>query len=271
MRLALAASLAATGCASVLGIEYHDLATDAGADGSGEGDGQGGLADGAPEGAAPESAPPEDGPSSLADHHNGSLDGAAPVDASGNWNISCDASAGTAMDAGYPLPLVVTNYFGPTGWFGDGTGVTLVPKVAGDSVNCNGMRSQAALGICYSVTFTPLTGTATGIFWQYPNNNWGTMPGLRIAAGAKNVSFYAKGASGGEAVSFIAGGINDGQKYSDTFQEYLDVTLTASWVEYTIPLPPCYGPVLGGFAWDVIPPAGSTKTISFQIDSIVWH
>jgi hypothetical protein len=50
-----------------------------------------------------------------------------------------------------------------------------------------------------------------GAFWQYPENNWGTLGGgYPIPPGAKQVSFWVRGHDGGERVTFFTGeGLND--------------------------------------------------------------
>jgi hypothetical protein len=159
---------------------------------------------------------------------------------------------------------------------GDGekaNSVVLVPLKPTDSQTCNGDRSPPALGICYTVDYTPVAMGAgwAGIYWQYPSNNWGGMPGLDIPAGAKQVSVWAKGGAGGEVLTLVAGGIQSaGMTYQDSFKADTMATLTTSWAQYTITLT-SYGPaVLGGFAWSVGAPMGG-GAVQFSLDSIEWE
>jgi hypothetical protein len=129
------------------------------------------------------------------------------------------------------------------------------------------------MGTCYKFTYTPVPGGKGwgGVYWQYPANNWGDMPGLAVPSGATKVTFWAKGGAGGETLEVDAGGIQAaGKPNQDTFKAKTMVTLTKQWAQYTIPLPSMYGPVLGGLAWAM--GAGPiTGMASFQIDSMQWQ
>jgi hypothetical protein len=182
---------------------------------------------------------------------------------------------GSGMQPSVTLPLTLSGVFAPSGYMGDGEtagSVNMLPLTATDSQTCNGDRSPTALGICYTVEYTPVAMGAgwAGVYWQYPSNNWGAMPGLDIPAGATKVSVWAKGGAGGEVLTLVAGGIQSGgMTYQDTFKADTMATLTTSWAQYTITLPSSYGPVLGGFAWSVGAPSGGAS-VSFSIDSIEW-
>src|SRR3954452_23930957 len=122
--------------------------------------------------------------------------------------------ADMAMPAPSLLPFVVDSAFVTSGFMGDGATagvVTMVPAKPGDSTDCNGARaSPTSVGSCHSIVYAPPTSGGegwAGVYWQYPANNWGTKPGYGIPAGAKKVTFKAKGAAGGEKVAFLAGGI----------------------------------------------------------------
>jgi hypothetical protein len=128
-----------------------------------------------------------------------------------------------------------------------------MPSVMGDP-SCSGMRSSAsALGSCHTVIYTPLTpGTPigyppgatsmgwAGVAWQHPANNWGTMPGYAIPAGATKVSFWAKGSKGGEVVTFFAGGNASPTPQAPCADPVnattSKVTLTTTWAQYMMTL-----------------------------------
>jgi hypothetical protein len=174
------------------------------------------------------------------------------------------------------LPLDISSVFVPSGYMGDGEtagSVVMMPLKPTDPQDCGGDRSPPAIGICYTVSYMPVAmgkGWA-GVYWQYPADNWGAMPGLDIPAGAKQVSAWAKGGAGGEMLTLVAGGIESaGMTYQDSFKANTVATLTTSWAEYTFMLPTTYGPVLGGFAWSVGAPMGG-GSVSFSIDSIEWE
>jgi hypothetical protein len=159
---------------------------------------------------------------------------------------------------------VVDAKFIPSGYEGDAVGLApnpgaiQMPTKMGDP-SCNGMpRAGTGRGTCHTVTYAPLApntpigyppGATTmgwaGVAWQYPLNNWGSSVGYAIPAGATKVSFYAKGAVGGETVSFWAGAISGGGTLcSDPFMPGTNpatkITLTTTWTQYTMPITGTY-------------------------------
>lgn len=75
-----------------------------------------------------------------------------------------------------------------------------------------------------------------GVVWQHPENDWGAKPGGFDITGAKSMSFWAKGKSGGEVVKFGFGVIGKDQPYFDTAKREVSTTLTDQWKEYVIDL-----------------------------------
>jgi hypothetical protein len=177
------------------------------------------------------------------------------------------------------LPFAVDSAFVASGFMGDGETaghLTITPSVPGDSTDCNGDRpSTTAAGICHMVTYVPpdpaVKGWA-GIYWQYPDGNWGTIPGFNVPVGATRVVFQAKGSKGGEIVSFFVGGIMDkANPYADTVKASQDVTLTNAWAAYSIDLTgQSYTQVLGGFGWSMAADNAKTSSGVFYIDDIQW-
>ena len=85
------------------------------------------------------------------------------------------------------------------------------------------------------VQYTSGTGWG-GVVWQSPANDWGEKPGGLDLTGAKKLTFWAKGAEGGEKVSFSYG-LLDKAKYADSSKgELKDLELTKDWKQYTIDL-----------------------------------
>jgi hypothetical protein len=81
------------------------------------------------------------------------------------------------------------------------------------------------------------TGDFGGVCWKNRAGNEGEAPGEDLSkAGYRRISFFAKGAVGGEVAEFRAGGLGDiKSRYRDSF----DVTagrlkLTSTWTEYSI-------------------------------------
>jgi hypothetical protein len=131
-----------------------------------------------------------------------------------------------------PLPLVVSDFFSPDGYWGDGEkrGAVALDK------SCPA-RAPGATGDCYTITYTPGDRHFAGINWQYPHNNWGTAPGLRVAAGAGRITVQARGARGGEIVGLGAGQTNTHNPHDDGFNVGpFDVDLTTAWAPFTIPI-----------------------------------
>src|SRR5271155_4100859 len=133
------------------------------------------------------------------------------------------------------------------------------------SVDVGSRSSTNAKGTCWKVVYTPFPincapngGGWAGAFWQYPNNNFGqgdpannpsgsTAPtqagGYLVPSnpdgGYSVLTFWARGASGGEKVKFFSG---EGTVYpcadytSGASTNPPTVTLTNAWKQYTIDL-----------------------------------
>ena len=188
-----------------------------------------------------------------------------------------DKTPGNTPDGGNqvvtsaPLPLTLSDVFAPSGYMGDGATPGAIQV---DTTACKTPRPAGAVGDCYKVTYTPGTLGWAGVYWQYPANNWGASPGKQIEAGATKVAFYAAGAAGGELVQFLAGGENDGTlPYHDAFKVTQNQTLTSALAPYNVDLTghTYDSGVLGGFAWLVTAPLGSTAPIVFYLDAITWQ
>jgi hypothetical protein len=136
------------------------------------------------------------------------------------------------------------NHFIPSGWMGD----------YGDLKLDDGNTTDPADGkTCIKVTYT---GKATqganwaGIFWQHPANNWGEKPGGFDLSTMKRITFWARGAEGGEKIAeFKVGGITGEHGDSDS-ASIGPVSLTKDWKKYTIDLADKnLSHIVGGFCW----------------------
>jgi hypothetical protein len=126
-------------------------------------------------------------------------------------------AAACAPEAGKPKlpegPFTVSEYFVASGAMGDGA--TPGNLVINQEAGCKD-RPAGARGSCYSFQYVASapydqSGKAcqwAGVFWQYPENNWGNATGLPIP-GSKlsKVTFQAAVGDGTEAISFQIGGI----------------------------------------------------------------
>lgn len=99
---------------------------------------------------------------------------------------------------------------------------------------------------CMKITYSPSAPANyhwAGIYWLYPDKNWGDYPGHYIF-GADSLIFWAKGESGGEQVEFKIGGINQFPGYNQTkpYQDSCEllstgiISLSQYWKRYAIDL-----------------------------------
>jgi hypothetical protein len=207
--------------------------------------------------------------------------GSADAQVSTSSDATADRMIATS-DAGGPvlaLPFTVDSYFRPTGYMGDG--VTPGPVMV-QTTGCKMPRPQGAKGNCYKITYKPQTPDAgpawSGVYWQYPDNNWGDRPGKRIAPGATKVSFYAASETSGEMVTFRVGGIqNVGATHQDSLKVDLAEALTTTLTQYSVDIRnETYDEVLGPFAWvittyDPAKWAVGAAPIVFYLDDIQWE
>jgi hypothetical protein len=183
-------------------------------------------------------------------------------------SVEPDASTTTESDAGGPppqgpsmLPFAVDDWFAPSGYMGDGA----TPGAIMDLPTCVSPRPAGWVGNCHKFTWTPATVGWGGVYWQFPDGNWGDKQGLLVPAGATKISFQAWGKQGGEKVSFMAG-----MKAVDGFElKKENVVLTNMPSEYSIDLTgTSYVRVVGGFGWTA---AESTVPVTFNVDDIRWE
>jgi hypothetical protein len=171
-----------------------------------------------------------------------------------------------------PVPFLVSDYYSPDGYYGDGEtrGFLDVQRACPD-------RPPASEGDCYTVTYIVGPKKYAGVFWQYPHNNWGIEPGRKIAAGATKITFSVKGQMGGEKAKFSAGQSTT-PKYHDVFHlSPLEAALTTSWETKTVLLrgETYSGPdgLLGAFEialdYGMIGKAGDT--VVFYLTNLRWE
>jgi len=96
-------------------------------------------------------------------------------------------------------------------------------------------EGSSCIKISYENTDDRVYGWA-GLYWQYPANNWGTIPEAYDLTGAKRLTFWARGEDGGEMIDkFQVGGISG--IYRDSGMAFIGpITLTKGWRKYTIDL-----------------------------------
>lgn len=173
--------------------------------------------------------------------------------------VAC--SAGAAVPKAH-LPLTiysggqVSQIYIPSGYMGMASAIKMDPQ---------SKDHPHAGGVCLKVTYgSPMNWG--GVVWQSPPNDWGTKPGGLDITGAKKLTFWARGASGGEAVAFKYGLIGPGKPFSDTATGSIATTLTPAWKQYTINLSgKNLKDIKTAFSWIV---AGHGKPITFYLDGI---
>lgn len=166
-----------------------------------------------------------------------------------------------------PIPFVVSDYYSPDGFFGDG-------EVEGHlalSRDCPS-RPAGARGDCVTITYRPGPKGFAGIFWQHPHNNWGDFRGHEIAAGATRITFFARGNRGGKVINVGAG--QAGMPLSDSFKlEEVQVAMKNEWTRHEVPFRGANyrgeNGVLGAFVFS-LPGAENDETTVFHLDDIRW-
>ena len=146
------------------------------------------------------------------------------------------------------IPKIVVNVpdaFYSGGWMGDWGDITL-----DDASTDNPHSEPICIKITYSAARSQGEGWA-GIYWQYPDKNWGDKPDGRDLTGATQLTFWARGEKGGEKAEFKVGGITG--KYPDSIQPPVSTGITVlsdKWQQYTIDLTgKDLSHIIGGFCW----------------------
>jgi hypothetical protein len=136
------------------------------------------------------------------------------------------------------------NHFIPSGWMGDYGDLKLNDQSAD-----NPYSGTTCLQFIYTAKKSQGQGWA-GVYWQNPANNWGSKKGGFDLTGMTKITFWARGAKGGETIQkFVMGGIKGTYPDSSTV-EFGPVVLTDGWKQYTINLAgKDLSYVSGGFGW----------------------
>jgi hypothetical protein len=184
------------------------------------------------------------------------------------------------------LPYAVDNDFFAAGYEGDTGSIVQTGDTTGTACVTRAPGTPIPNAQCWKVTYTvPIPPAVTmnfaGVEWQANlqqmmtttvppvtyYNNFGVAPGVVPPAGANQVSFWAKGAAGGEVVTFSVGA--PVTPCMDSVTGSTMVTLTTTWTEYSIPITGSYtNGQIDGFGWSS---AGSaTAPTTFFIDDIAW-
>jgi hypothetical protein len=161
------------------------------------------------------------------------------------------------------------NHYIPSGWMGDTSDIKINEQCAE-----NPHSGTTCLQFIYSAKRSQNQGWA-GVTWQNPAQNWGNKKGGFDLTGMTKLSFWARGAKGGEVIDKvkIGGiGIEDKKPYPDSVSvEMGPIELTPDWKQYTINLAgKDLSYISGGFCWVMkadVNPEGAT----FYLDDIKFE
>jgi hypothetical protein len=132
-----------------------------------------------------------------------------------------------------------------------------------------GCSDQPKVGsACLKVSFTKGGGWG-GVVWQSPANDWGSKPGGFDLTGAKSLTFWARGAEGGEKVKFGFGIIGNDKPFPDSAKVEQEVTLGKDWQEITLDAGGRdLSRIKSGFTWVA---AAHGKPFTFYLDQVRWQ
>ena len=157
------------------------------------------------------------------------------------------------------------NHFIPSGFMGDYGDIKM-----NDQSTDEPHSGTHCIKFEYSAKQAQHKGWA-GVYWQNPANNWGSKKGGFDLTRMTKLTFFARGAKGGEVLQkVIIGGIKG--TYPDSLSvEMGPVELTDTWKQYTVNLAgKDLSYVSGGFGWVItadLNPEGAT----FYLDDIKYE
>ena len=157
------------------------------------------------------------------------------------------------------------NHYIPSGWMGDYGDIKL-----NDAATDNPHSGPNSLQFVYSAKKAQNQGWA-GVYWQNPANNWGTKKGGFDLTGMTKLSFWARGAKGGEVLQKVmVGGIKG--TYPDTAAiEMGPIELSDVWKQYTVNLAgKDLSYINGGFGFTVTADL-SPEGVTFFVDDIKFE
>ncbi len=163
------------------------------------------------------------------------------------------------------LPLVIygdgapaSGYFA-SGWMGNNQAIAMDDKCT---------TSPHSGSTCLKIQYKAADNFG-GVVWQNPAKNWGDNDGGLNLTGAKKLTFWARGETGGEKVEFKFGVLDKTKKFSDTASGGMTVTLTKDWTQYTIDLDgKDMSKIITGFCWVL---AGQGSPVTFYLDDVQYE
>ena len=122
------------------------------------------------------------------------------------------------------------NHYIPSGWMGDYGDLSMDDKYMSEPHS-----GSTCIKFVYTAKKTQNQGWG-GVYWQNPANNWGSKKGGFDLSGLNKLTFWAKGAKGGEIIDkVVVGGLKG--TYPDTTEVSMGpIELTSQWQQYAINL-----------------------------------
>lgn len=149
-------------------------------------------------------------------------------------NLPIRVTADTAMEVDPPVSLPYLVYadasaeidFIPSGWMGNHAAMSV-------ALDC---RDQPQSGdTCIKCEYREPSGWG-GVAWQNPEGDWGLQPGGKNFTGATRLSFWARGAAGGEKLKIGLGLLGREKQFFDTTKHEQEIQLTEEWQQFTVSL-----------------------------------
>jgi YVTN family beta-propeller protein len=153
-----------------------------------------------------------------------------------------------------------SNLYIPTGWMGDFEHLQVDEGVP-----------VPAYPDATATRFTYDGNSWSGVYYQWPPDNWGDDPGGHDLSGAVQLRFRVRGVQGGGRIEFGMGGtgIGSGKPYPDSTNKHtIFVAPTTYWQEYVIDLTGAdLSRIAGGFYWSASR-ASNPEGVDFYLDDI---
>ena len=167
----------------------------------------------------------------------------------------------TDTNAAPSPPIEIQDHFHASGWMADW-----------DVGSMQGQRCDTQKAPCFEncsrFIYTPENERPrgwAGMYWQYPNNNWGAETGKPLGAGATRVRFIGWSAIEGQTVHIVVGLVDHDPVHTET-----TLVFTTEPTEYIIDMPPqAYDEIITPFGWTASPTEEAPLDISFA--GIRWE